>query len=329
MIEKNIAGSAAACSGCSLCLLVCPVWRATRDIRLTPHGRAKAIQHGATAVDLADSVDTCTLCGACEPACPEEIPLMEMAVDLRVQLARSAPERIGSAVAQLQQRFNAYSGAASVAASSAHATLLLPDPGLAEQPALLQATIGLFGGEQCGLATDAGADIAFALEAGASIPEARLSQFLAPLRAARRLIVCDGLLLRALRGWLPQLRIDSLGEAASSLAAVSGRLRPDDLYVIESRAYHAGRERLVGHYDRLRVSSGCMMNLDLQRLAIPSTSNHAWMPEKRRVDAADQARWMLEGRPVARIVVEDCRDIPVFQSVSPHPVVHIAQLGGA
>jgi ferredoxin len=39
----------AACSGCSLCLLVCPVWRATRDIRLTPHGRAKALQHGASA----------------------------------------------------------------------------------------------------------------------------------------------------------------------------------------------------------------------------------------------------------------------------------------
>ena len=38
----------AACSGCSLCLLVCPVWRRRRDdLRLTPHGRAKALQHGA------------------------------------------------------------------------------------------------------------------------------------------------------------------------------------------------------------------------------------------------------------------------------------------
>ena len=60
----------AACSGCSLCLTVCPVWRRTRDLRLTPHGRAKAIQHGATISDIAESVESCTLCGACEPVCP-------------------------------------------------------------------------------------------------------------------------------------------------------------------------------------------------------------------------------------------------------------------
>ena len=32
----NVRGSFAACSGCSLCLLVCPVWRRTRDLRFTP-----------------------------------------------------------------------------------------------------------------------------------------------------------------------------------------------------------------------------------------------------------------------------------------------------
>ena len=26
-----------ACSGCSLCLLACPVWHSTHDIRYTPH----------------------------------------------------------------------------------------------------------------------------------------------------------------------------------------------------------------------------------------------------------------------------------------------------
>ena len=74
-----------ACSGCSLCLLVCPVWHQTRDIRLTPHGRAKALQHGATAGDLAASIASCTLCGACAPACPEEIDLVGMILDLRRQ----------------------------------------------------------------------------------------------------------------------------------------------------------------------------------------------------------------------------------------------------
>ena len=47
--------SHASCSGCSLCLLACPVWRQTRDIRLTPHGRAKALQHGAGAAALGAS----------------------------------------------------------------------------------------------------------------------------------------------------------------------------------------------------------------------------------------------------------------------------------
>ena len=332
---------AEACSGCSLCLLVCPVWRSTLDIRMTPHGRAKAMQHGVSAADLADSVDACTLCGACEPICPEQIPLLDMVLDLRAELARATPARIESAVAGLQTQHDANSGATSSTASSTAtstmsstaasttATLLLPDRALLAQPTLLQTTMALFAAERASVAADSGADIAAALEAGAGIPEARLARFLAPLRSARRLIVCDGMLLRALRGWLPRQRIDSLGLSASSLAAVSTRLRPDDLYVIEPSAYHADRERLVGHYDGLRLTSGCMMNLDLQRLAIPTTAKHAWLPEKRRVDAADQARWILEGLPVSRIVVEDCSDIAVFRSVAPYPVLHIAELGEA
>lgn len=324
MAEHDKRRGAEACSGCSVCLLACPVWRSTHDIRLTPHGRAKAMQHGATAADLADSVDACTLCGACEPACPEAIPLVDLVLRLRAELAGADPARIGQAVAPLQQHHDAKSAAASLETG----TLLLPDQALVDQPALLQQVVGLFVAEQACVAADSGADIARALEAGAGIPEARLNLFLASLQSARRLIVCDGLLLRALRAWLPQRRIDSIGAAASSLAAVSARLRPDDLYVIEPRAYHLDRERLIGHYDQLRVSSGCMMNLDLQRLAIPTTASHAWMPQKRRVDTADQARWILEGRTISRIVVEDCRDIPVFQSIVPYPVMHIAQLGG-
>ena len=67
----------AACSGCSLCLLVCPVWRQTHDPRMTPEGRAKALQNGAAVGEIATSVLTCTLCGACEPVCPEEIDLVK------------------------------------------------------------------------------------------------------------------------------------------------------------------------------------------------------------------------------------------------------------
>lgn len=279
------------CSGCSLCLLVCPAWRETRDVRLTPRGRAKAQQHGASAATIAVSLDSCTLCGACEPACPESLPLVDMVVDLR----RHSP---GAVV-----RF------AAVSPSKPRAkALVLPCRALGADEARRHRTLALFG-EGHALAEDDGSDLVRALEAGRAIPDARLETFLAPLRGAKRLVVAEGLLLRALRRWLPKVSSISLGEALTMKPAIRGQLRAGDLYVIEPRAFHGDHERLVGHYDSLRAASGCEMNLDLQRIAIP----------------ASQARWLLEGRQVTRIVVEDVNDAAAF-SFAPAPVLHVADL---
>ena len=311
-----------ACTGCSLCLLACPVWRATRDIRLTPHGRARALQCGATADELAASIDACTLCGACEPACPQDIGLVAMITGLRAELARHAPARVASVRDRMNDRM------AARFAGSAAEIRLLPDRALAADPVLLGRVARLFGGDgKVSVAADDGSDIALALEAGAEISEARLERFLVPLRGARRLIVGDGMLVRALRGWLPAVRIESLGVAATCTAAVRDRLRASDLYVIEPRAYHADQERLVKYYDALRLALGCSMNLDLQRLAIPTTAG--CLPAalgRSSVDVRDQARWILEGREFARIVVEDLNDIAAYTAVTDKPVVHLAQL---
>ena len=305
-----------ACSGCSLCLLACPVWHQTRDIRLTPHGRAKALQHGATAGEIAASIASCTLCGACAPACPEEIDLVGMMLELRKQQplapGRVAAKMNGSAKAVLRD------GTAS--------TLLLPGERLRNDIARLERIVRLLG-EGVAVADDDGSDIGLALEAGVAVVKVRVARFLDGLRGATRLIVADGIMHYALRRLSPGVRVEGLGEALSTLAPVRARLRASDLYVIEPRAFHGDYARLVGHYDALRGDLGCTMNLDLQRFAVPTTASSAQHALGLPAIAPEvQARWILQGRTIERIVVEDAADLAVFASVSRQPVVHLGDV---
>lgn len=272
------------CSGCGLCLLVCPVWHGSRDVRLTPKGRARAIQHGATREDLAASVDGCTLCGACEPACPEELPLVDMVMELRS--GRTFP--------------------ATEVRTQGKKKLLLPGQALRAEPDRLARTLALLEGYE--LAPDDGMDIVTALETGTPITDERLAAFLAPLALARQIVVAEGLLLRALRRWLADASIRGIGEAL--LPAIGANLRAGDLYVIASQAFNCDQPRLIARYDSLRSSSGCEMNLDLQRIAMP---------------VAGQARWILEGRSIERIVVEDLSERAAFDFAG-KPVLHLAEL---
>ncbi len=310
-----------ACSGCGLCLLVCPTWRAQHDIGLTPLGRAKALQHGAVAADIAASISSCTLCGACEPVCPEAIDLIEMTLDLRRQLPR--PEATDGLRARMDHQ-----AARPLAKRASAAAILLPGQAMRQRGATLARTVALLGNEgKTALGDDDGADLALALEAGAAIPAPRLERFLRPLRRLHKVIVADGLLLRHLRQWLPGSRIVGLGEALSRLPAVRRALGAGDLYVIEPRAYHSDYRRLVKHYDALRSATACTLNLDLQRIAIPAAARS---PAQRlgsaEIDDEVQARWILHGRNIARIVVESLEDGAAFEQVSDCPVVHVADL---
>lgn len=292
-----------ACSGCGLCRLVCPMWRNRRDPRFSPEGLAKALQCGATAAELAPPLDACSLCGACDPVCPERIDLTGMIMELRRALPRQ-PELVAQ-----QAKFAQAAASAGVAPAGA---LLLPGAALRADPVLLTCVQALLG---IAVAADDGADIALALETGGAIDTLRQRAFLRGLTTfgGRTLVVGDGLLLRQLRRWLPAARLQGLGEALGNVGAIRRRLASADFYVIEARAYHADYERLVGHYDGLRADTGCAMNLDLQRIAIPA------------VDEAE-ARWMLQGRRPARIIVENPAERAILRRVADVPVLHLAEL---
>jgi len=289
------------CHGCDLCLLGCPVWHATRDVRLTPHGRAKALQRGATPADLRESIASCTLCGACEPMCPEEIPLVDLILELRRAVPLSVPPPFVSEGKPLTD------------------IVLLPGAALRTDSNRLQRVAALL---DASVADDDGTDLSVALEAGIAIDDSRKTAFLDSIRSAHRLVVADGLLVRKLREWLPGKRVRALGEALSELEAVRSRLRATDLYVIEPRAFHLDHPKLVRHYDTLAKSKSLSTNLDLQRLAVPTTAASL----ARRVDPLEQARWILEGRAYERVVVEDAADCAVFAAVTDRPVLHLGDL---
>ena len=303
------------CSGCGLCVLVCPMWRASRDPRFTPEGLAKALQCGATAAELAAPIDACSLCGACDPVCPERIDLPGMIMALRRQLPQPAvPDDLH---ARLRR------DAVADPTLSRSAPVLLPGSDLRADAALLARVHAVLG---LAVVADDGADISLALEAGLGIPQDRLQGFLAALQG-HTIVAEDGLLLRQLRRWLPGSQRMGLGAALNSRTALRGRLAASDLYVIEARAYHADHERMVAHYNRLQIETGCMLSLDLQRIAIPATAQS--LSRKLGLVAGDdpiQARWILKGRKASRIVVETLADRAAFERVTELPVVHIADL---
>lgn len=303
------------CSGCSLCFLVCPMWRGSHDPRFTPEGLAKALQCGATASELGAPLDACSLCGACDPVCPQRIDLPGMVMALRLRLQR--PAVLDELHARLRR------GTIADSAVSRGAPVLLPGSDLRADSTLLanvQAQLGLT------VIEDDGADISLALEAGVEIPQARLQGFLASLRG-HRIVAEDGLLLRQLRRWLPGSERMGLGAALSSRTSVRGKLGAADLYVIEPRAYHADYERMAAYYDHLRIETGCMLSLDLQRIAIPAAAQS--LSRKLGLVAGDdpvQARWILHGRRPSRIIVETLADRAALARVCDIPVVHIADL---
>jgi len=301
------------CSGCSLCLLVCPMWRQHHDIRFTPQGHAKALQQAVKIEELSETMFACHACGACQPVCPENIAIIPMFMNLRQQLAEKpiALGNVASIHAIMQE--NLTQPIEKIKTSSS----LLAGNHLRQHPEILQQVLTLLGNKTT-LSADDGEDIIQAMHMGVEIPSARLEKFLQPLRKLKQLIVSEGFLYMNLQQWLPKVKIRSLGEVLTSLPTIYTKLCATDLYIIECRAYHADFERLVKHYDQLRKTVFCQFNLDLQRIAIPTTSDNA--------NDHRQAKWVLEGRQIKRIVVENMADSVILQQVTDVPIVHLATI---
>ena len=307
------------CTGCSCCLLSCPVWNRTKDRSLTAQGRNKALQGGATVEDISNAIDSCLLCGACEPNCPEGNDIVGLTIEQRrlLNMARKgypswypATEAKPTKGVRLQ-----YKG-----------VTLLAGKALRDDKEGCEAVLKHLGKGSV-LASDDGSDILRSIEAGLQVNKSRTDDFIYPLNSAGPLVLAEGGLRRHLKEWLPDKKIVGLGEALLSIDSIRRSLGPDDLYIIECRVYHSDYARLVRFYDRVRMDTGAQFNLDLQRIAIPTGTTSIQAYED--IEAAgciEQLKWILYGRKVGRIIVETTADIEAFRRVTDIPVVHVALL---
>ena len=319
------------CTGCHVCALPCPVFRQSRDLTLTLHGRARALLAGATPSEVAPSTLACVLCGACEPVCPEEIDTVGLTLDLRLALTAQDENPLAST---LRAQFPSWIEAPPPAASTRPQPVpsmpmtLLASSRFEIEPNLTTRVVEALGGsDRVSVSADAGDDLATRIEAGLDIPEERRLDFLAGLPSRGTVVTLEGLLLRQLAGWRPDLTTMTLGEALLRQPSVAQRLTPDDLLVIDSRGFHTSYSRLVTFYDTLRAQTGCETNLDLQRVAIPTGA----VSLQARMGVGDhsigeQIRWIMEGRRARRVVVEAVEDLTAFRQHSDLPVCHLAEL---
>jgi hypothetical protein len=177
------------------------------------------------------------------------------------------------------------------------------------------------------IAENDGSEIIEMIETGLYPTGAEKEKFLNQFRKAKKLIVSEGLLQRFLREWLQKTEISGLGETFLNNSTVRSALKPSDMYIIETRGFNSDFKRLVKTYDRLRKETGCMLNLDLQRIAIPTGA--ACMQKqlnRNSIDPKKQIEWILEGHKPERIICENIEDMKPFQETVPVEVIHVSEL---
>ncbi len=316
------AADPAACIGCGVCMLSCPVWQQHHVQELTYCGRARVLTDGLGEEECARSVQACILCGSCEPLCHRGIETTMHTIRLRQRL-------VGRGILP-GTNLTGHTGSPRPMTA---ARIFLPGAALRSRAHLLDRVLLLLGAKRGGLhcAADDGTDIVLALESGGEIEAVRFEAFLRSLHGAGEIIASDGLLVSLLPRMLgPGVRVRGLGSALLGNEQVRSGVKSSDFYMIETRAYNARRNSEVMLYESLRRKSGCSMNMDLHRVATPTgvmgPHYRAGLPSAVSVEA--QVRWLLDGRSAERVVVEHPDDGAAFERHTSLPVVHLAEVAG-
>ncbi len=113
--------------------------------------------------------------------------------------------------------------------------------------------------------------------------------------------------------------------ALSCESAVQQNLGPDDFYMIDAYFFHIHHTERVKHYDALRHATGCSMNLDLHRIAIP-TGIGSLSNSLGQFDLKKQIAWLIQGRRFNRIIVENPADQNMLVEITGKPVIHVSDL---
>jgi len=106
---------------------------------------------------------------------------------------------------------------------------------------------------------------------------------------------------------------------------VQQKINQDDLYIIDAAYFHADYERRVEHYASLRTNTGCQINLDLNRMAIP-TGVSSLAEKSGYFDVKQQIECLLHGREFERVLVENPMDMTVLREITEKEVIYIGDL---
>lgn len=314
------------CNCCGVCILSCPVWRQTRDVTLTLRGRVGAIKGGASPKDLEKSLVSCVLCGACKSVCPMGVDTVAMTIELRRALNIDGKSPLAGCLPSEDQVPYPEREHVQVPRGTG---FFLPGRKLRSNSLLLNSVKKILEHEDICQARDDGSDIGESIEAGIPLTNERIRSFLLPLKGAKRLILAEGILKGYLRKWMPGVNITGLGLALLSRKDVRAALRDTDLYIIEARNYHGDYDNMVREYDIIRKETGCLMNVDLMRAAIPTGASGIQNPFGLGVvSPVEQVSWILEGRSFDRVVLESLYDLEPFQQIVKVPVIHVSELPG-